>query len=628
MNDNRKNDPEGIPYHHNSYMYHTGNLDSAIRSHNILFWYEAFKNNCANLSTFCFVHNLSASAASMLKELNPSRLSLLINPVNLDFEITFKQPLEKILNVSLDELKRNVRNMDRAREISVFGTTRSEFLEADIKSRRQIGLPAETDSMSGEAPNNSEKDQETEPAEGFDLSMELPGREREIFRIDISSGSGDSAALEKLMNTGSGKKFLGVEHVKYRVDPETVFQILGKGKQNNVFNDLFHSGFNLVASDQDAVFLSYSQFNKFCIIQTIRDTVRDYPLEIFRLGISLENARIIAALPYESVLALVRSGDFKLKLRYNSRQLELILGRICEIEKSESVRFMRQIYSWLELISCQLMMEDRYRSAIAASAEKNEDDESHTGASPDEGENYGGRTAENRHKNRVSLFDASAGGSGNSCLAHETVSSVKAGSAQKKVYQRINCEHENRARFYLLNGIPALTVERDAFVSPKILRRLERDLKLEYPMWKDNYKIHASAHFRSMKSHTFELALLHRNFIACAYFKLRALTEGFTFNRIDYAIVLYHYYMMNCDHYRYSDDCDVVYRLIIKEICKVIRDADKGEGQLMHCQKCFRYFYRHAGSKDTCPYCYIRRRFFEKAEDDRDSSRNREGGAE
>ena len=123
----------------------------------------------------------------MLKELNPSRLSLLINPVNLDFEITFKQPLEKILNVSLDELKRNVRNMDRVREISVFGTTRSEFLEADIKGRRQIGLPAETDSMSGEAPNNSEKDQETEPAEGFDLSMELPGGEREISRICCKS---------------------------------------------------------------------------------------------------------------------------------------------------------------------------------------------------------------------------------------------------------------------------------------------------------------------------------------------------------------------------------------------------------------------------------------------------------
>ena len=52
MNETDNHGQSRIPYHQNSYIYHTASLDSAVRAHNLMFWHEAVKGDYANLEQF------------------------------------------------------------------------------------------------------------------------------------------------------------------------------------------------------------------------------------------------------------------------------------------------------------------------------------------------------------------------------------------------------------------------------------------------------------------------------------------------------------------------------------------------------------------------------------------------
>ena len=89
MNETDNHGQSRIPYHQNSYIYHTASLDSAVRAHNLMFWHEAVKGDYANLEQFCYMNRLSRPVQEMLRSLTKSQISRLVNPVMLDFRLDF-----------------------------------------------------------------------------------------------------------------------------------------------------------------------------------------------------------------------------------------------------------------------------------------------------------------------------------------------------------------------------------------------------------------------------------------------------------------------------------------------------------------------------------------------------------
>lgn len=608
MNETDNHGQSRIPYHQNSYIYHTASLDSAVRAHNLMFWHEAVKGDYANLEQFCYMNRLSRPVQEMLRSLTKSQISRLVNPVMLDFRLDFTSSIDAVTGIDLDRLKKDISRREKELENAAYG---QRDLDRDSRLRIDIGRDnIRIQKKRGRRPassQNREVDLSAEPSE-FITDYDRARDNGNVCELD----------LKRLINVETPKRELGVEYVGNRVDLEAVFHELGRSCTAHPLSEMLQAGFNLLTCDQDALFMSYSQFNKFLILLTVRQAVAEFPLEIFRLGLDLETARIIACLPYDKLMLLARSNDVRLKLRFDSAFLEDYLKFIIELDRSGEIRSNREIFDLLTLFERQIGFNEGDWQQLQP-ALKREDETNRIYEGLAETEQFEPLARKKTYKECVKLLD------------HDGIPALMRRDPlpdpehpgqtvdqpdlllylRKQEYQHVTPEHEQRLRFFVLNGFTPGQIKLDGRVSDKILRRITREIKLEYPNWYGNLNDYITAHRKSFVMGSYKLDELHKVVADGIYIWMRTATRGFRFNRLDYATVLFNFYMLYLEHFSYGADNSQVHRLTARDIHRRLCVVDLADGEMSRCSRCRTYYYRPRIKEFKCPFCRARERLFE-----------------
>lgn len=508
-------------YHHNSYMYHTPKLDNDIRSLNVLFWNNAFKEDGKYLDDFCFRNNIDQHCKELLRSFKKEHIGILINPISIDFDIIFSRPIGQIVNVDFEALHSNA---------------------ADHNATQNI--------------NKNE--------------------------LDCNGNTNNEEAL----------------HYKINIDEH--IHNLSKHYSQNPLDETKYLNFIEHEQNLEMPFFSYEQFRKFLLLQTIKAVLLEYPLELFRLGISLEDARNIATLTSGGLITLVKSKDFTIKLKYNNEQLEHYLSEIIRMVDYGTYRTAPMVWDWLFLLNKILLLKlDDWKDLSTILQEDSKDAAFYLTVFEDLDQDLI-PDVRKRHKRRLTTK-----------LQEQRNKAKTFVYTPTNEHTRISFEHEDRIRLYLLNGISRLNTECDGKASNKIVRRIAGDLEKEYPEWRKNYEDHFRDLVNSHYSSSYKLLPLHKNFIANCYIKMRSLNRGFKFNRLEYVVVLYHYYMLLVDQYRLDPKVTMVFRIGIKDIFKTVVEVDLGDGELCSCGKCHLVYYRSSGERFRCPYCDLKRKLLE-----------------